>query len=117
MKQLLFGIILLTLSGCHGLKNGPSSSADVIPKDSMLSVLVDIHVADAVADQKFGQDHPNRAFTNALYERIYQNHHITAAQYKASYKYYESHPEMMDKMYEQVITEISKKEADLKKAK
>ena len=73
-------------------------------------------MADAIADQKFGQDHPNRTFTNALYNRIFQNHHVNAVQYKTSYKYYESHPEMMDKMYEVVITEISKKEADMKKA-
>lgn len=101
---------------CNRLKNG-ASTADIIPQDSMIGILVDIHVADAVADHKFGTDKPNLEFTNAMYEQIYKNHHITAAQYKASYKYYEAHPADMDKMYEQVITEISKKEAELKKAK
>ena len=91
--------------------------ADLIARDSMIVILADIHIADAVADQKFGQDKPNRAFTNAVQQRIYENHHITAPQFKTSYKYYESHPALMDKMYDQIITEISKREAQLKKAK
>ena len=116
MKQLLFGILLLTLMSCNRLKT-TQVPADVMPRDSMVSILVDIHVADAVADQKFGQDKPNRAFANGMYERIFEIHHTTAALYKTSFKYYESHPEILDKMYEQVITEISKREAELKKAK
>ena len=115
MKHLLFGIVLLTLMGCNRLKSTQPAAA--ISRDSMIAILVDIHVADAISDQKYGQDKPNKAFTNALYERIFQNHHISAAEYKASYKYYEDKPELLDKMYEQVITEISKKEAEMKKAK
>jgi hypothetical protein len=117
MKQLLFGIFLLTLIGCSRFKTGSSTPSGIISQDSMIGILVDIHVADAVADQRFGADKPNRAFINAMYEQIYKNHHITAAQYKESYKYYETHPAEMDKMYEQIITEISKREADIKKAK
>lgn len=91
--------------------------ADLIPQTEMIQVLVDIHVADALVEQKYGAQNPSLPLTNALYTRIYENHHITAAQYKASYKYYEAHPKEMDNMYEQVITELSKKEAVLAKSK
>ena len=116
MKQALFLIALLTLVGCSHMGNG-GRPADVIAPDSMVQIMADIHIADAVADQKFGTDKPNRGFTNAMYTRIYELHHITAAQYKASFTYYETHPAAMDKVYEQVITEISKRAALMKKAK
>jgi hypothetical protein len=102
--------------GCNRGKTAIVTPSDLINRDSMISILVDTHIADAVSDQKFGQDKSNTAFTNAMYNRIYLNHHITAAQFKSSYKYYESDPKGLDKMYEQVITEISKREAQMKKA-
>ena len=113
MKHLLFVIIILTLSGCD--RNTGNKPSDLIPQDKMIQVLVDIHVADAVVEHKLGTQTPNLPLTNALYERIYQNHGITAAQYKSSYKYYEAHPDLMDRIYTQVITELSKKEAEMSK--
>ena len=114
MKQLLFSIILFALAGCSGMQKD-TPPADLIAQGKMIQVLVDIHVADAVVENKSGAQNPNLPLTNALYEQIYKNHGITATQYKTSFKYYESHAELMDKMYEQVITELSKKEAQMKK--
>jgi hypothetical protein len=112
MKQLLFGIFLLALCGCHRSDDTP---AGLIPEDKMVQVQVDIHIADAVVEHKSGVQVVNIPLTNALYDRIYKNYGITAAQYKASYKYYEGHPDIMDRMYTQIITELSKKEAVLNK--
>jgi hypothetical protein len=81
----------------------------------MVQVLVDIHVADAVVEQRSGTQNNNIPLTSALYQQVYRNHHITAEQYKASYKYYEADPPLMDKMYELVITELSKKEVQVNK--
>lgn len=113
MKHLLFIIILLSLSACGGIKD--NKPADLIPEAQMIEILADIHVADAVVDNKYGTQKADLPLTNALYTQIYKNHKITAARYKSSYKYYEAHPGLMDKIYTQVITELSKKEALLNK--
>ena len=113
MKHLLFIIILISLSGCHGPKD--EKPADLIPEEQMIDILTDIHVADAIVDNKYGQQKVDLPLTNALYSQIYKNHKITAARYKSSYKYYEANPELMDNIYTQVITELSKKQALLNK--
>jgi hypothetical protein len=113
MKHLLFIIILLSCTGCR--RTPDIKPKDLIPQEQMIQILADIHVADALVDQKYGQQTPNLAVTNALYNRIYLNRHISAAQYKSSYKYYEIHPKLMDDMYTQIITELSKREALMKK--
>ena len=113
MKHLLFIIILFSLCDCKRINDVPP--ADLIPQEEMIQILADVHVADALVEQKFGQQTPNLPLTNALYTRIYQNHHITATQYKSSYKYYEAHPQQMDNIYTQVITELSKRAAILNK--
>ncbi len=114
MKQLLFSIILLSLCGCTQFQD--QKPTDLIPEDRMIQIMVDIHVADALVEQKYGPTNPNRPLTNALYTRIYKNYAISPDQFRTSYRYYESHPEAMDRMYTQIITELSKKEAILVKA-
>lgn len=81
----------------------------------MIQILADIHMADAVVDHKSGTQAVDLPLTNVLYMQIYHNRHITAEQFKASYKYYEARPQLMDNMYVQVINELSKREALLKK--
>jgi hypothetical protein len=113
MKHLLFIIILFSFGSCSHIND--NKPADLIPQGEMIQVLADMHVADALVEHKFGQQTPNLPFTNALYTQIYKNHHITAAQFKSSYKYYEMHSQEMDNMYTQIITELSKREAVMDK--
>jgi hypothetical protein len=82
MKHLLFIIIILSLGGCVHIKD--DKPADLIPEEEMIQILVDIHVADALVEHKCGPTNPNLPLSNALYDRIYKNHNITAARYKTS---------------------------------
>ena len=113
MKHLLFIIIILTLGGCTQISD--HTPADLIPQDRMILLLVDIHVADALIEHKSGTQNVNLPLTNAIYTKIYQNYGVSSAQFRSSYQYYESHPALMDNMYTQIITELSKKEALMKK--
>ena len=106
-------MLLIGCMGCHSEQG--TKPADLIAEKQMVDIWVDMHVADAVVDQQHGADHPNRALTAALYNRIYEIHHINALQYKSSYKYYESQPAIMDKLYDQVLAELSKKQAVISK--
>jgi hypothetical protein len=50
-----------------------------------------------------------------MYTQIYKNHGITRAEFLKSYHYYETQPELMDKLYEELLSELSRRQAQLSK--
>lgn len=113
MKRLLFGILLCLLSGCRqGVDKIP---ANAIPEEKMVMIMADLQIADALVDNRSAPMTTNVPLTNALYKQILHNYGVQPGQFKLTYKYYENHPELMDQLYVQVITEISKKQAVLTK--
>lgn len=83
----------------------------VISKDSMVLVLVDVHLAEAALAQKnlIGESDGN--FAAAYYRHIFNKHNITAERYKESVKFYSAHPMLYEKIYENVISELSRQQA------
>ena len=43
---------------------------------------------------------------------VFKKFNITEEQFRRSYKYYESHPAWMNRIYDGVMTDLSKKEAE-----
>jgi hypothetical protein len=111
-KSILYGILLL-LSACG--KTLPNVPSDIIQKEKMIQILVDVHVADAVLENKNGTDRRVPEQTTAIYTQIYKNHGITRAEFLKSYHYYETQPELMDKLYEELLSELSRRQAQLSK--
>ena len=48
------------------------------------------------------------------YRAMYVKHNITEEEFKSSFEYYSQHPEIMDKMYEKVIEELTIIETEMK---
>lgn len=102
----LFAFSVLTLFiSCTGKTN--SIPSRVIPKDKMVDVLVDIHLAEAAAD--------NRGFTKpeinlmmaSKYDSIFQKNETTFEQFKFSYDYYMNHPAEFSDIYSEVVNKLT----------
>ena len=102
----LFSFSILTLLiSCNGKTN--SVPHRIISKDKMVDVLVDIHLAEAAAD--------NHGFTKAeinlmmasKYDSIFQKHEITFDQFKTSYDYYLNHPDEFSDIYSEVVNKLT----------
>ena len=79
----------------------------------MIAVLTDVQIAEAAITQqtingKFGAD-----YTASYYKFVFQKNKITAGQYKRSLDWYAQHPEILDKVYEEVINRLSKKQSEV----
>lgn len=102
VKILCFLILLSSCSG-GGSLNVPD---DVIPRDSMVSALVDLHLIEgAKVGQKVMGD---TVKINTYYAKMYQKYGVTRKQFEKSFKFYSEHPDDMNKMYQEVIERLNK---------
>jgi hypothetical protein len=93
----------------------PTMPKEVLPVEKMKLILADMHIADAVAETKAQGGASEGALTQEYYGRIYQLHQVNPEQFTTSMKFYESHPVWLNKLYEEILTELSKRSADVSK--
>jgi len=100
MKRLIICVFIL-ISACK--QEYPSVPRDVIPFEKMTQILADMHITDAVAATKAQGGMDEKLLTEEYYLQIYN--------FVKSYHFYEGSPKLFNKLYDQVLSEISKREA------
>lgn len=87
--------------------------ADVASADTMTSLFIDIHLAEARIGRTIQHYDSSRMAYRVVHKNILKKHGLTDSTYKRSYDYYVNHPELMDKIYERVLDSLSLKEAQM----
>jgi hypothetical protein len=108
---MLFALLLV--AGCK--QRFPSVPSDIIPVDKMESILVDMHISDAVAEVKTMGDINEKKLTQQYYLQIYRNHGISKNDFLKSYTFYENNPVLLNKIYDDILGEMSKRDARINK--
>jgi len=116
MKNYFLCLILaISLVSCYNKSSEPEFNMDMIlPADSMISLLTDLHMTDGIINTLKSKKQPAGHLANEYYEIILQKHAITREIFEESMRYYAYHAEQLDDIYEQVITDLSKQESILK---
>ena len=83
----------------------------IIPKDKMVHVMADIHIAEAHA-QFNGVFDDAKSIRQGYYKFIFAKYKINSGQLMKSWTFYASHPAIFSGIYEEVITELSKRQAE-----
>ena len=110
---LLAMLLLLFAAGCK--QKYPSVPGDIIPVDKMESVLMDMHISDAVAETRSLGDGNEKKWSTQYYLQIYKNHHITKEDFLKSYLFYQNNPVLLNKLYDDLLSDMSKREAQINK--
>src|SRR6187549_2455985 len=104
MKFLL--PLLLLLAACS--KKPVEIPSDVISKDSMIVILTDVHLAEAVLQLKnLSRNDSTKQIALGYYQWVFEKHKITPEQFNRSFDFYVKQPELMTTMYDSVITRLS----------
>jgi hypothetical protein len=113
MKKVpVFFIILLLLASCYHSAPDPDFDMTlVIPPDSMVSVLTDIHLAEGIISSLKSKKQPVGHLSSEYYTAVLNRHSVSREAFEESLYYYAFHTEELDKIYEKVITELSKRES------
>lgn len=113
MRHLTAGILFLALLAfvsCSGDKKY------IIPEKKMVSLLVDIHLADEIGTSKYELDPEMELDSAGLYGWVFSKHGVTREEFDSSMLYYAGKPDILNRIYTKVIAGLSKMEAELAKA-
>ena len=102
--------ILLLLTSCR--QETTALPKDLISREKMIQVLADVHITEAAIYYKNG--HGDKVDNKApeYYQYIFSKQGITEKQFRESFDYYLHQEAQLDKIYEDVITEISRRQAE-----
>ena len=117
-NNLLLIVIVLVVFGFTSCKEKETLPENLIERESFKAILKDFQIAQgAIQQNKLSKD--SLIFKNAqsYYELIFKSHKVTAKQFDETLTYYIKEPIKFDKLYGEIITELTKLEAELKKKK
>jgi hypothetical protein len=112
MKRII-PFVLVLLVGCK--EELPKVPVEIISMDSMTLIMADIHIADALAETKAQGGENEKELSQKYYEKIFSSHHISKEDYTKSFQYYEHNPVLLNKMYDDVLNTLSKREEEIGK--
>lgn len=83
---------------------------NILSEEKMSAVLIDMNLLEASASLSFIQEGEEQEKVPQI--DIYKKHNITKKEFDESFKYYSSKPEKLNKIYEQVLNELNKMQAE-----
>jgi hypothetical protein len=110
-SRSLYLIILVGMVFFSCSKKPVDIPETVLSREEMVSVLVDIHLAQALVGINQFNDSLHYNLNDYL-SSVFQMHHLTREKYARSLEFYTDHPELLDEMYADVINELSKKQSE-----
>lgn len=114
MKKIVLYSLFTFFLSCGDSAEGSISIPDnILPKEKIAQVITDIHIAEAEISLNAI---PDSSLKRPVYlETIFEKHQITKQQYEESLVFYIDHPAILNKIYEQVLNDMSKMQAEMSK--
>ena len=103
-------IVVGLLSSCS--KKQVVVPENVIPRDSMILMLTDVHIAESTIQiRNLGRSDTTRQEAYARYRYIFNKYKVNDERFRESFEFYRSQPEYFHKMYDEVLARLSEKQA------
>lgn len=108
----IFICLLAVLLGGSSCNNNSKSKlpAYVLDQETMAGIITDMHLIEAILAQKQISGELVLDSAQVYYDSLFATYDIQRKHLDSSFVYYGSHPELLDAIYTQVITRLSKKE-------
>lgn len=112
---LLFSVLVM-LSCTEHLEKEIKPPSDLISYDTMVDIMVDFRLMDAalVYEQRSGSPKLSD-IKYYLHNSILQKYQITREQFTSSFDYYQQDLNVMDKMFADAITKLSKMKSEIER--
>ncbi|WP_345160107.1 DUF4296 domain-containing protein [Pontibacter saemangeumensis] len=109
MKRLFCILFCLCLLSCQ--QQNEDKPENMIPQQKMVRILADIHTAEAQLERNVS--YPDTALVMFADQQtdILKKHGVGKQAFKDTYRYYLTHLEEMDKLYEMIVDSLSVRES------
>ena len=115
MRYLIIILIVGFFSSCSSKKEEVRIPANLIPRDSLVNVLVDIHLADAyLTKHKLPADARNKT---VFYDGVLEKHGYNRQTFDSTITFLKDYLDYYEGIYDDVLIQFSKKEAFIEKEK
>ena len=116
MKNLLLILVSALLLSCAEERQQAVPIPDeVVSEETMVEVLVDLHLVEASLSLKMMEDHRVAKDTAEFYNP-YKKHKVTRKAFDESFKYYSSKPDKLSAIYEEVLNRLNQRQAEVMKS-
>lgn len=105
----LLGVIFLA-QACNADKKAEAPAEERIDRDSLVDLLADLHLADAVIVIQEGNTGIARPTDSTYYEAILKKHQVQREDFESTIRYYTQHAEEFEKIYQKVILRLKARE-------
>jgi hypothetical protein len=106
--RILFFVSFGLFTQCGEEAAVVSVPSTVLPPDSMVSILRDLHLMESGINGHFFQSNQIVADRSILRGLVFEKHKVEASYFLKSMDFYSANPEHLDSVYQQVIVELSK---------
>ncbi len=109
-KWLFISLILFSIFSCKR-----SEHDNTIPRRDLVPLLVDMHIADAIALNTIVSNQFGGLDSTILYQTVLEKYGYSKDDLVQTLKYYSSKPEKLIAIYDDVFSELSKQSEEAKK--
>ncbi|MGD2035984.1 MAG: DUF4296 domain-containing protein [Bacteroidales bacterium] len=110
MKSWQTGILIVTVIFSCGRQKTDKD----IPRKDLIPLLVDMHIADALAMNHAISDQFKGLDSTMIYSSVLNKHGYTKDELTNTLEYYSSRPEKLTEIYDEVFSELSKRSEEAK---
>ena len=110
--RLVVGIILMIgLFACGEEKAKPDY---IWSEDDFIEVLTEVQMAEAIVRLGYHRSKDSLIPNDSIYNAVFHKMGITKVEFDSNYNYYLNDPEKLESIYDEVIANLSRSEAELK---
>ena len=116
VRFLYFICFLMLLGSCRRDDVMSRIPSNVLTRNQMIPLLVDIHLTEATLKLNQANIKPNetKLYYSNIYSPVFKKNKTTPEQFDRSIQWYSKHIDKLDDIYTEVITRLSKLETQLK---
>ena len=105
ISTLVFVLFFVSCGGSQSSGLGFDNTL-IIPEDSLISIIMDIHIVDAAAKQNTIPNNGNNLMKYKEYKAVFEKHGISKTRFDSTINLYTKNGKKYDEFYDKVIKKL-----------